>query len=161
QIPSGRVRSITFEATDGQAGDRVLFDAVEVLRHPVHPPTPTGRHLGGGRGDPPTDGGQGVLGEGRERLGTKTHGGGYFYFPHATERGSVVKVYAIPEDRQPRSPTAGRYLEVRRNLVELSIPLADVRDVRTTKLEKKYKADSELNAKVGRVYKPRSEYVHS
>jgi len=102
-----------------------------------------------------------VLEEGSNRLETKTHAGGYFYFPHAAETGSVVKVYAVPDDRQPRSPTAGRYLEVRRNLVELSIPLADIRDVRTGPLEKKYKAESELNAKVGRVYKPRSDYVHS
>jgi hypothetical protein len=161
RIPSGGVRSITFEATDGQPGDRVFFDAIEFLRHPIHPPAPTGRHLVGGRVDPPTDGVKVVLEEGPNRLETKTNGGGYFYFPHAAETGSVVKVYAIPEDRQPRSPTAGRYLEVRRNLVELSIPLADVRDVRTTKLVKRYKADSELNAKFGRVYKPRSEYIHS
>jgi hypothetical protein len=91
----------------------------------------------------------------------RTNGGGYFYFPHAAETGSVVKVCAVPDDRQPRPPTAGRSLDVRRDLVELSIPLADVRDRHAGKLEKKFKADSELNAKVGRLYQSRSEYVHS
>ena len=107
----------------------MFFDAVEFLQHPVHPPSPTGRHLVGGRVDPPTDGIKVVLEDGPSRVETKTHGGGYFYFPHAAETGDVVKVYALPDDRQPRSPTAGRYLDVRRNLVELSIPLADARDV--------------------------------
>jgi hypothetical protein len=161
RVPAGGVRSVTFEAADAQSGDRIYFDAVEFLSHPIHPPAPTGRHLVGGRVDPPTDGVKVVLEEGPNRLETKTHDGGYFYFPHAAETGSVIKVYAVPEDRQPRSPTAGRYLEVRRNLVELSIPLADVRDTRGAKLEKLFLADSELNAKVGRVYKPRSDYVHS
>jgi hypothetical protein len=161
RIPRGGVRTITFEVTDCKPGDSVLFDAIEFLSSAIHPPAPTGRHLIGGRVDPPTDGVKIVLEEGPNRLETKTHGGGYFYFPRAAETGSVVKVYAAPDDKQPRSPTVGRYLDVRRNLVELSIPLADVRDQRFGKLEKKFKGESELNAKIGRVYKPRSDYVHS
>ena len=39
--------------------------------------------------------------------------------------------------------------------------MADARDVRSGPLTKTFKADSELNVRVGRVYKPRSEYVHS
>lgn len=159
RVPRGGVKSVTFTA-DGEADDRVLFDAVEFLRHPIHPPS--GRHLIGGRVEPPTDGVKVILEEGPNRVETKTQGGGYFYFPHAAESGSVIKVYALPADGQPRSPTAGRYLDVRRNLVELTIPLADVRDVPPgSKLAKVYKGESELNAKVGRVYRARSEYVHS
>jgi hypothetical protein len=162
RVPRGPVKSITFEVADAKPGDRVFFDTIEFLRHPIHPPTPTGRHLVGGRVDPPTDGVRVVLEDGPGKFETKTHDGGYFYFPHAAETGTVVRVYAVPEDKQPRPPTAGRSIDIRREEVQLSIPLADLRDVRPAAgLEKKYKAESELNSQVGRVYKPRSEFVHS
>jgi hypothetical protein len=161
RVPQGGIRSVTFEIGNAEPGDKVFFDAVEFLQHPIHPPSPSGRHLIGGRVDPPTDGVTVILEDGASRLQTKTAGGGYFYFPHAAETGSVVQLYAMPEDHQPRYATAGRLLEVRRNEVELSIPLMDLRDTRSGKLEKKFKGESELNTKVGRVYKPRSEYVHS
>ena len=162
RVPRGAVKSVTFEVTDATPGDHVFFDSVEFLRHPIHPPSPTGRHLVAGRVDPPTDGVRVVLEDGPRKIETKTRDGGYFYFPHAVETGSVVQVYAVPDDKQPRPPTVGRSLEVRRDEVQLAIPLADVRDAgKKSKLEKKYKGDGELNAKIGRVYKPRSDYVHS
>ena len=161
RVPGGGVRSLSFEIADGIPGDKVMFDAVEFLQHPIHPPSPTGRHLIGGRVDPPSNGVTVVLEDGTNRSQTKTTGGGYFYFPHVAETGDVVQLYALPDDHQPRFATAGRLLEIRRNEVELSIPLMDLRDVRAGTLEKKFKGESELNARVGRIYKPRSEYVHS
>jgi hypothetical protein len=162
RVPRGPVKTVTFEVVDANPGDRVFFDAIEFLRHPSHPPTPTGRHLVGGRVDPPTDGVRVVLEDGPGKFETRTRGGGYFYFPHGAETGAVVRVYAVPDDKQPRPPTAGRAIDIRRSEVQLAIPLADVRDPKPgAKLEKVYKGESELNAKVGRVYKPRSDYVHS
>ncbi|HEX3151275.1 MAG TPA: hypothetical protein VHR66_24570 [Gemmataceae bacterium] len=161
RIPGGNVRSIAIEVENAAPGDRVFVDAVEFLQHPIHPPSPSGRHLIGGRVDPPTNGVMVILEDGPNRMQTKTAAGGYFYFPHAAETGAVVQLYALPDDHQPRFATAGRLLEIRRNEIELSIPLMDSRDTRTGKLEKKFKGESELNAKVGRTYKPRSDYVHS
>jgi hypothetical protein len=161
RVPRGKVKSLTFFADDANAGDSVFFDAVEFLRTPIHPPSADRRVLIAGRVEPATNGVKITLDDGTIQQQTQTTDG-YFFFPSATVRGSVVKVFAETDDKLPHYPLSGRYIDVHQNEVDLVIPLSDLRDRKSAQvLQKTYKAVSELNSEVGRIYKPHTPYVHS
>jgi len=161
RVPRGKLKSITLAAADAKAGDHVWFDAIEFLRNPIHPPHPQQQMLIAGRVEPAKDGVKVILDDGQNKRETVTKQG-YFFFPNGPVKGSTVRVFAQLDDKMPRFPTSGRYVEVQANEVDLVVPLEDRRDERLSKkFDKTYKALSELNTDVGRIYKPHSDYVHS
>ncbi len=161
RVPRGKVKSLTFFAENAESGDSVFFDAVEFLRSPIHPPSGDRRVLVAGRVEPPREGVKITLDDGTIQQTTETVDG-YFFFPQGTIRGSVVKVFAETENKLPHYPLSGRYHDVHQNEVELVIPLDDLRDRGASQnLQKTFKAISELNTEVGRIYKPHTPYVHS
>jgi len=161
RIPAGKVESFTLEGANGEAGDAIFFDAVEFLRNPCHPVHPENKVLVAGRTEPARDKVTIVLETGGKKITTVTKNG-CFFFPVEVKKGSIVKVYAVPEDKAARYSQYGRYFEVYKNEVELLINLEDARDARLHKtLEKIYKFVTESSPEAGQIYKPRSLFVAS
>ena len=159
-VPQGKLESFRVELDQAEEGDQVFIDAVEFLRNPCHPLPATRLMMIAGKVDPPQDNVKIVLENGKSKSTTTTKEG-CFFFPEAVEKGSVIKLYAVPADGAARYPTNGRYLEIHKNEVELRIPLADGRNLDPKHLEKVYKGKSEYIPEVGLIYEPRCEFVNS
>jgi len=160
-LPRERLQLITFQISNGKPGDSAFFDTVQFLRNSVHPTDPENRVLVAGRVNPLKDEVQVILEVDGARHSTKTRQG-YFFFPGLVRKGSIVTVYALPEDGGARYPTMGRSFEANRNEVELLIPLEDRRDARLAQpLQRVQRGMVEYDADAGMIYKPRSLHINS
>jgi hypothetical protein len=159
-VPRGTLRAVALEVS-GKPGDEALFDCIQFLRNPVHPPNPEAWVLVAGKTDPPEDGVDVILEEGGNRHQTKTRHG-LFFFPGVVPKGSTVRLYAVPQDKAARYPLRGRRFEADKNEVELIIPLRDLRDDgKTRMLEHVSRGMSDFHPEAGQIFTPKSMYASS
>jgi hypothetical protein len=158
--PLGALEALRFEMA-GEAQDQVFFDRVQLLRQPCQPLPSGGLCLVGGQVDPPRDGVTVVLEDGGSAHKTTTRQG-VFFFDQKVPAGSIVRVYAIPEDGARRYPRTGRSQHILKNEVELSISLADRRDPpRDVPLKRVNKVISDIHPEGGTRLKPKSIHINS
>lgn len=168
-LPRGKVNKVLF-LVKGKKGATVWFDRVEFLHQNALPNPPDGCLVAGRLEIPagtkklkkpkkPKKLKVVMVYEGK-KFSCLADQYGIFYFKEKVPRDKVIMVYAAGSNNDRYFPLRGRMLQVKGNMVDLTIPLKDPRsaDLNGSVPERLTKAKSDFIKGVGKRYLPHGTY---